>query len=125
MYIFGAALMGVLGVAFFALAGTGNPVLVIVAIIIAYIADAAMYGPQAAFLTELFPTRIRYTGVSLGQQIGAVFGGALAPIIAVALLDIGVGFWPVSLYVLAIATMTGLCAYWLPETVGADLARLD
>lgn len=125
VYIFGAALMGVLGVAFFALAGTGNPVLVIVAIIIAYIADAAMYGPQAAFLTELFPTRIRYTGVSLGQQIGAVFGGALAPIIAVALLDIGVGFWPVSLYVLAIATMTGLCAYWLPETVGADLARLD
>lgn len=46
-------------------------------------ADAARYGPQAAFVVELFSTRLRYSGASAGYQIGGIFGGALAPIISV------------------------------------------
>jgi len=45
-----------------------------------------MYGPQAAFVSEMFSTDVRYSGASLGYQLGAILGGAFAPIIATALL---------------------------------------
>ena len=46
-----------------------------------------MYGPQAAFISELFPTRYRYSGASIAYQVTSIFAGSLAPIIAVALLQ--------------------------------------
>ena len=45
-----------------------------------------MYGPQAAFLSELFGTKVRYSGVSVGYQLASIVAGGLAPLIAVALL---------------------------------------
>ena len=57
------------------------------AAVVALIFHAAMYGPQAAFIAEMFPTKVRYTGASMGYQLAGIFGGALAPIISVALLD--------------------------------------
>ena len=45
-----------------------------------------MYGPQAAFFSELFGTKVRYSGVSIGYQLASILAGGLAPIIAVALL---------------------------------------
>ena len=45
-----------------------------------------MYGPQAAFLSELFGTKVRYSGVSIGYQLASIVAGGLAPLIAVALL---------------------------------------
>jgi hypothetical protein len=57
---------------------------------------AAMYGPQAAFITELFGTEVRYSGASLGYQLA----GALGPIIAVALLDRFGSPFAIALYVL-------------------------
>ena len=50
-----------------------------------------MYGPQAAFFSELFSTRVRFSGVSIGYQIGSVLGGGLAPLVATALLAAGGG----------------------------------
>ena len=71
----------------FWLLDTGSPPLVWLALVIALaFAHAAMYGPQAAFFSELFGTRVRYSGASLGAQLASVLGGRLSPFIATALL---------------------------------------
>ena len=72
---------------FFALLDTGSFALIVLATVVALVFHAAMYGPQAAFIAEMFPTRVRYTGASMGYQLAGILGGALAPIISVALLD--------------------------------------
>jgi MFS family permease len=71
--------------AFFPLLDTGSTPLIAAAVIVALTAHAAMYGPQAAFIAERFSTGVRYSGTSLGYQTAGLPGGALAPIIAIAL----------------------------------------
>jgi hypothetical protein len=78
------------------------------------------YGPQAAFFTELFSTEVRYSGASLGYQLGAIVGGALAPTIAVLLWN-QYGIFFVSLYIAAAAVLTLLSLSMLTETQGRDL----
>lgn len=73
--------------AFFPLLDTGSTLMIGAAVIVALIAHAAMYGPQAAFIAERFDTRVRYSGTSLGYQLAGVPGGALAPVIAIALYN--------------------------------------
>jgi hypothetical protein len=80
-----------------------------------------MYGPQAAFLTEMFSTHVRYSGVSLGYQFGAIFGGALAPIIATELLATYGTTTGVSCYIAAACTITFVSVVLLRETRGTDL----
>ena len=63
-----------------------------------------MYGPQAAFLAELFGTRVRYSGASLGSQLSSVIGGGLSPFIATALLPYGRG--ALASYIIAMALVT-------------------
>ena len=84
-----------------------------------------MYGPQAAFFAELFGTRMRYTGVSIGAQLSAIVAGALAPIIAVALLGSFEDPNPtrVSLYLLACAVVTVVAVLSYGETRTRDLAE--
>jgi MFS family permease len=60
---------------------------------------AGMGGPQAAFLSEMFPTRYRYSGVSLAYQLTSIVAGSLAPIIALAILQSTHSAFGVSLYV--------------------------
>jgi hypothetical protein len=79
------------------------------------------YGPQAAFISELFSTRLRYSGASLGYQIAGVLGGALAPIISIALLDRYSTWVAVSLYVAAMLLITIVSVLVAPETARADL----
>ena len=82
---------------------------------------AAMYGPQASFIAELFPTRVRYTGASMGYQLAGIFGGALAPIVSVALLDRFDTSVAVSVYVVAVLALTTVCVLLAPETSRIDL----
>jgi metabolite-proton symporter len=86
IYIAGAALLAAWSFAIFPLLDSGSFVLICVAIAVGQALVAMMYGPQAAFLTELFSTSVRYSGASLGYQLGAIIGGGFAPIIATALL---------------------------------------
>ena len=65
-----------------------------------------MYGPQAALFAELFPKSVRYSGASLGYQIGAVVGGGLAPIIATALFAQYASSLPISIYQAAICAIS-------------------
>jgi MFS family permease len=106
---------------FFTLLDTGSFGLIVLAAVIALFLHAAMYGTQASFIAELFPTRVRYSGASMGYQLAGIIGGALAPIISVALLDGYGASLPVSLYVLAMLVVTTLCVLAAPETSQIDL----
>jgi hypothetical protein len=74
-----------------------------------------MYGPQAAFFSELFGTRVRYSGASLGYQLASPLAGGLAPLIATALLvQTGGKPWPVALYLIGMSAIT-IVSVWLAE----------
>ena len=116
VYLCGAVGMGLWVFPAFALVNTGHAALVAVALIVGQIMFAAMYGPQAAFFSELFTARLRYSGASLGYQIGVMLGGALAPIIATWLYDRYDSFVPVALYLAAVAAVSCACVLALSET---------
>ena len=120
VYRWGAILTGVWGFALFPLIDTGSPILICVAITMGLLFLGMQYGPQAAYFTELFSTEVRYSGASLGYQIGAIVGGALAPTIAVLLWN-NFGIFYVSVYILIAALMTLWSLSHLEETKGNSL----
>ncbi len=120
-YLFGA-LAGVVALAlFFVAAGTGSEIAVIAAIVFGInIVHDSMYGPQAAWFAELFDTRVRYSGSSLGYSIGSVLGGGFAPLIAAALLAAGGGKpWLIVGYFAVLAAITFASAFAATETRGS------
>ncbi len=106
LYLFGA--VGALGwvFVFFPLLNTANTGLIVLADFMGMLFWAAMYGPLAAFTTELFPTRVRYSGASLGFQLSGILGGALAPIISIALYGRFQHWLPIAIYVAAMLLIT-------------------
>ena len=117
VYLWGAALSGIWAFALFPLVDTGNIYIVTGAIAVGLIFTGMQYGPQAAFFTKLFSTEVRYSGASLGYQIGAILGGALAPTIAVMLWNTyGVAYVSVYMAIAALATL--FCVSRLSETSG-------
>ena len=121
VYLFGAVGAAVWVFVFFALLDTGSFLLILLATVVSLVFHAAMYGPQASFIAEMFPTRVRYTGASMGYQLAGILGGALAPIISVALLDRFGTSVAVSLYAAAMLVVTGVCVLLAPETSKLDL----
>ncbi|GAA3234102.1 MFS transporter [Dactylosporangium siamense] len=118
----GTLLTAVWAFAFFPLLDTGSRPAIVLAVVVALVGHAAMYGPQAAFIAELFSTRLRYSGASMGYQISGIFGGALAPIVAIKLIDATGTTLSVALYVVAAAAVTGLGLAFAPRAVAADAA---
>jgi MFS family permease len=119
VYLAGAIGAALWVFAFFALLGTRSFAAILAAAVVALAFHAAMYGPQAAFVAELFSTRLRYSGASLGYQIAGVLGGALAPIISIALLRRYHTPLAVCLYVVAALVLTVVAVAVAPETRGA------
>jgi MFS family permease len=122
-YLFGAV-AGVVALAlFFVAAGSGSAIAVVLAIVFGVnIVHDAMYGPQAAWFAELFDTRVRYSGSSLGYSIGAVLAGGFAPLIAASLLVVGGGSpWLIVGYFAVLAAMTVAAAYVARETHADDI----
>jgi metabolite-proton symporter len=121
VYLFGA--IGAAGwiFAFFALLDTGRFVLITLAAVVALAFHAAMYGPQASFIAEMFPTEVRYSGASMGYQLAGILGGALAPVVSVWLLDRYDTSLVVSAYVVAMLALTAVCVWLAPETSHIDL----
>jgi metabolite-proton symporter len=120
VYRWGAILTGVWGFALFPLIDTGNTLFICLAITMGLLFLGMQYGPQAAYFTELFSTEVRYSGASLGYQIGAILGGALAPTIAVLLWD-SLGIFYVSVYIAIAALLTLWSLSQLEETKGNSL----
>ncbi|MEC7368412.1 MAG: MFS transporter [Pseudomonadota bacterium] len=120
IYMLGAILGGCWAFALFPLINTGEFVWVLLAACGGQVFVGLMYGPQAALLTELFSTRVRYSGASLGYQLGAIFGGAFAPIIATALWS-EFGTVYISVYIAFVSVLTLISVMLLSETSGAEL----
>lgn len=120
IYRWGAILTGLWGFALFPLINTGEPLMIVIAVTLGLTFLGMQYGPQAAYFTELFTTEVRYSGASLGYQIGAILGGALAPTIAVLLWN-ELGIFYVSVYILVAAILTLLSLSALEETKGRAL----
>ncbi|MGD2009157.1 MAG: MFS transporter [Cellvibrionales bacterium] len=120
IYRWGAILTGLWGFALFPLIDTGSLPLIVLGITLGLAFLGMQYGPQAAYFTELFTTEVRYSGASLGYQIGAIIGGALAPTIAVLLWN-ELGIFFVSLYILLAAVLTLWALALLEETGGREL----
>jgi MFS family permease len=76
-------------------------------------------------MAEMFPTRMRYSGVSLGYQVTSIVAGSVAPAIATWLLDKYHSSVPIALYLAAAAVVTLVAALFLRETKGIDLASVD
>jgi len=96
---------------------TKDPLLVTLGLTIAAVAFGALYGPIAALFAEAFDTGVRYSGASLGYQIGSVFVGGLAPLIAAGLLRLFDGAtWPICLYMIGLSVIALACLAMLGET---------
>ena len=108
----------------FGLLGSGDNVSIVLALVVGLVLHGAMYGPQAAFITELFPTRIRYSGVSLAYQLTSIVAGSLAPIIALWLYKEYDSATPVAIYVGVACLISGVSALLARETRGLELEAI-
>jgi MFS transporter, MHS family, shikimate and dehydroshikimate transport protein len=115
VYLFGACVTALFAYPLFWMLDTGSTPLVWLALVVALVfAHSPMYGPQAAFLSELFGTRVRYSGASLGSQLSSVVAGGLSPFIATALLPYGRG--ALATYLIAMALVTIVAVLIASET---------
>ena len=122
LYLLGAAGVGLWAFAFIALLDTRSFPLIVLAVVGGLLFHGAMYGPQAAFLSELFGTKVRYSGVSVGYQLASIAAGGLAPLVAVWLYTTFDSGYAVAWYVLACAAVTILAVATYGETRHRDLA---
>lgn len=83
-----------------------------------------MFGAQAAYFTELFDTRVRYSGFVLSREIPALFVGGTSPLIATALLGWADGeSWPIAIYIVTMGLITLVAVYFGPETYQRDFPQ--
>jgi MFS family permease len=123
VYLFGAVVTALFAYPMFWLIDTGTPALAWLALVVMFVfSHAAMYGPQAAFLSEMFGTRVRYSGASLGAQMAGVLAGGTSPLIATALLIAGYGRGALSLYIIAMALVTIVAVLLASETHRDDIS---
>ncbi len=111
---------------FFSVLGDGRALWIIGILFILVLYVTMVYGPIAALLVELFPTRIRYTGMSLPYHIGNGWFGGLLPATSFAMVaatgDIYYGLW----YPIIFAMMTFVVGlFFLPETKDRDIFTYD
>lgn len=125
VYLTGAILSATWAFFAFPLFDTLNPVLIVLAVTVGLCFHAFMYAPQPAVMAELFPTRMRYSGVSLGSQVTAILAGSLAPILAIQWLR-DFGSWlPIAIYIVIACVVTAVAVLSLRETKGISLQSID
>ncbi len=123
IYLFGAIFTAFFAFPFFWLIETSVPGFLILSIVLALsVGHAAMYAPQASFVSELFGTRVRYSGLSLGYQLASVIAGGLSPIIATSLLAKIGSSWPIAVYIVGMAAITTISVYLASETAHKDIS---
>ncbi|MEJ7634185.1 MFS transporter [Aeromicrobium sp.] len=125
VYAIGVLLAGTWGFFAFPMMDTGDNVTILFAITAGLLIHSFMYAGQPAIMAEMFPTRMRYSGVSLGYQVTSIVAGSLAPIIATKLLKEYDSSVPVAFYLLGSAVITMIAVIALRETKGTSLHDVD
>ena len=125
VFLLGSVLAIGWGFVGFPLLATGNDFLIFLGITLGLLVHGLMYAPQPALMAEMFPTRMRYTGVSLGYQVTSIFAGSLAPFISTSLLRSYESWVPIACYLSVAAVISTIAVSFLKETKGIDLASLD
>jgi metabolite-proton symporter len=125
VYAFGAGGLVLWAFAYYPILATRSPGLIVADLVVAMLLHSAMNGPQAAFIAEMFPTRIRYSGASLCYQVTTIVGGSWAPIVSVLLFQHFHSTVPISAYLAISCTVSLVCALAARETAGLTFAQLD
>jgi len=125
VYIAGAALTLAWPFVGFPMFDTGETAMILGAIMLGLVVHGLMYASQPAIMTEMFPTRMRYSGVSIGYQVTSLFAGSWAPLIGTALLREYESWRPIAWYIVASALVSLIAALSLRETKGASLIAID
>ncbi|GAA5125429.1 MFS transporter [Pseudonocardia adelaidensis] len=124
VYALSAVLMGAWAFVFFPLLDTGGGVQVAVAIAVGVVIWSVLYGAQGAFLSELFASRVRYTGASLAYQVTGALGG-LVPLVSLSLLETAGTSTAVAAFVALTAVVSLVAIRLAPETALTRSAELD
>lgn len=125
VYALGAALTMAWPFVAFPMFATANLGIILAAIFIGMIVHALMYASQPAIMAEMFPTRMRYSGVSLGYQVTAIFAGSWAPLIGTALLREYNDWLPIAFYILGAGAVSLISAIYMAESKGVSLLAID
>ena len=122
-YLFGTIFGILFAFPLFWLLETRNPTLVLLAIVIGIsICQGTVFALHASFMPELFGTKVRYSGISLGFQIGAAVGGGLTPLVAAAVVGWSGGTtWPISVFLVVLGLITTLAVLCCRETSGKGI----
>jgi metabolite-proton symporter len=123
VYMFGAALTGIYGFAYFKMLDSRIPWVVLIAIIFSLVPHDMMYGPQAALIAESFTERLRYSGASLGYQLSSLIAGGPAPLVASWLLHRYRSATPIALFILACSIVSLLATAMLKDHTNQDISE--
>ena len=121
IYMLGAVLTGLWSFPAFWLIDTASVFLILIALAVYQIVFSMMYGPQGALFAEMFGTRVRYSGASIGYQIGGMLGGALAPIIATALFAATGSSISIAAYMAVVCAISLVSVFLITESYQTDL----
>jgi MFS transporter, MHS family, shikimate and dehydroshikimate transport protein len=126
-YVVGCLFLILFAWPYYLLLWTKNPAWILLAIILSLAGGhAILYSVQASLIPELFGTRLRYTGASLGYQLASVVAGGPAPLIAAGLVQAFPNqYWPLVLYIIAISILSLVCVQLLAETSRKDIRVSD
>lgn len=125
VYLAGAILGGTWGLWAFPAFGTRSTAVILLTLVAGLVFHALMWAAQPAVLAELFPTRMRYSGVSICAQVTAIVAGSLAPILSTTWLKATGSGWPTAVYLLVAGAITAVAVLSLRETRGLSLHDLD
>ena len=119
----GGIAYGVWAFPMFAMVDTKSPVLIVVAMAVSLTLSGMIYGPLASLISELFATKFRYSGASMGYQLGQTLGGGFSPLIATGLYAATLASWSVAIYLVIAGLITAASVFFLTETAGRDLTH--
>jgi MFS transporter, MHS family, shikimate and dehydroshikimate transport protein len=125
VFMSGTILGALWALPFFWLIDTGSLVLIAIAMVVMMIIASLMYGPMAALFAEMFGTRVRYSGASVGYQIGSIIGGALTPIVATSLFAATGTSTSISVYMIVLCVISFVSIFLITETYQKDLGEVD
>jgi metabolite-proton symporter len=124
MYVLGNLVLIGFALPYYWLLDTRQPAAIVSAVVLSLtLGHAMLYSVQASLIPELFGTRLRYTGASIGYQLAAPIAGGSAPLIAAWLVHTFPGqSWLLAVYIVAICVLSLVCVLFLAETSRKDLA---